>query len=154
MSLFMVLRVGIYQPVIMTLYCMYTHILARIASVFPKQLPLLKSVFLYYICLYCISYDVSDPGRFCTSKSWDHRKRIRQKKRQRSSLLFGERNWFNSMPHYSSSTRMIWRNGWIEEQTIGRMDALEKYKTKPPPSGAKWVFFQKHFFKSSLLLNC
>ena len=39
-----------------------------------------------------------------------NRKRNGQKSRQRSSLLFGGRNSFNSMPHYRFSTRMIWRN--------------------------------------------
>ena len=42
-----------------------------------------------------------------------HRRRNRQKKRQRSSLLFGGRNSFTSMPHYRFSARMIGRIWWI-----------------------------------------
>ena len=59
-------------------------------------------------------------------------RRFRQKRRQRSSLLFGARNWLSStvlyMPHYRFSTRMIWRNGWIEERTFGGMNDSEKWK--------------------------
>ena len=50
-----------------------------------------------------------------------------QKRKQRSSLLFMSQNWFNSLPHYRLSARMIWRNGWIEKWTLGGMDASEKW---------------------------
>ena len=46
-----------------------------------------------------------------------YKRRNRPKRRQRSSLLFGGRNSFNSMPHYRFSTTMIWRKGWFEEWT-------------------------------------
>ena len=49
-------------------------------------------------------------NRLC---SLHHRRRRRQKRRQRSSLLFGK--WFNSMPHYRFSAKIIWGNGWIQE---------------------------------------
>ena len=35
------------------------------------------------------------------------------------------------MPHQPFSARMIWRKGWIEEETLGRMDALEKMDDHP-----------------------
>ena len=36
-----------------------------------------------------------------------------QKRRQRSSLLFGGQNWLNSLPHQLfCGTRTIWRVGW------------------------------------------
>ena len=76
-----------------------------------------------------------------------HRIRIRQRKRQRSSLLFEGRNWFNSMPHYRFNTRMIWRNGWMEERTLGRMDVLP-YHHSPKMN----VLPKSLFFKSSSLL--
>ena len=56
-----------------------------------------------------------------------HRKRIRQKGRQRSSLLVGGRNWMQHNPlfpgwfeekdEYSRITD-AWRNGWSEKQMI------------------------------------
>ena len=39
-----------------------------------------------------------------------------QKGRQRSSLLVGWRNWFNSMPWRPFSARMVWRKGCFEEK--------------------------------------
>ena len=56
----------------------------------------------------------------------DFLSQLRQKRKQRSSLLFGGRNSFNSMPHNRFSTRMIWRKGWREERTLGKIDASEK----------------------------
>ena len=73
-------------------------------------------------------------------------------------MLFEGRNSFHSTPHNRFSTRMIWRKWLIEEWTLGRMDASVKwmiiwftpYQTTTLP---KWMFFQKLFFKSSMLLN-
>ena len=58
------------------------------------------------------------------------------------------------------STRMVWRKVWIEDRTLCGMDGSEKWMTRP--SGVhtlyqtttipKWMFSQKLFFKSSLLL--
>ena len=53
---------------------------------------------------------------------------------------------------------MIWRNGWIEEQTLTGMDASEKWmiiRFTPYQTTTlqKWMCFQKLFFKSSLLLS-
>ena len=78
------------------------------------------------------------------------RRRNRQKRRQRSSLLFGGWNFFHSLPHYRFSTRIIKRKGWIEERTLGRMDASERwYFTWFTPHQSttlqKWMFFQKLF---------
>ena len=50
----------------------------------------------------------SDLG--CTLLGTNHRRRNRQKRRQRLSLLFVGRNSFNSLPHYRFSTRMILKN--------------------------------------------
>ena len=82
----------------------------------------------------------------------------RQKRRQRSSLLFGGWNSFNSMLHYTFSTRMIWRIGLIQEWTLGRMGASKKngwsscsHHIKPPP--LQMDVLSKLIFKSSLLLN-
>ena len=50
--------------------------------------------------------------------------RIRQKGRQRSSLLVGGRNW---PLHFSHITPGWWSKGWTEAQILGRMDALEKW---------------------------
>ena len=88
-----------------------------------------------------------------------HRRRNRQNRRQRSSLLFGGRSSFNSLPLYRFSTRMIWRKGCTGEWMLVRMDASEKWMiiwftshhTKPHPP--KIDVLPKHFFKSSLLLN-
>ena len=56
-----------------------------------------------------------------------------QKRRQRSSLLFGGQNWFNSLLHYRFRARMIWRNGLIEKEkwTLGRLDASEQWDDLP-----------------------
>ena len=91
--------------------------------------------------------------------SKDHWRRIRQKRRQRSSLLAGGQNLFNSMPHSRFSTKMIWKKLWIEErmytwrvECFGKMDdhlILQQQTT----TLTKWMFFQKPFFKSSLLPN-
>ena len=61
----------------------------------------------------------------------------RQKRRQRSSLLFGGQNSLNSLPHYRFSTRMIiiW---------------FTPHQTTSLPI---WMFFKNLYFKSSLLLN-
>ena len=58
------------------------------------------------------------------------------------------------------STRMVWRKVGIEDRTLCGMDGSEKWMTRP--SGVhtlyqtttipKWMFSQKLFFKSSLLL--
>ena len=89
------------------------------------------------------------------------RRRNRQKKMQRSLLLFGGRNvLYSSLTHYRFSTRMIWRKGliYVEEWMLGRMDASEKwmiiwFPLHQATNLPKWMFFQKRFFKSSLLLN-
>ena len=52
----------------------------------------------------------------------------------------------------------FWRKGWIEKRLLGGMDALKKWmiirftphQTTTLP---KWMFSQKPFFKSTLLLN-
>ena len=68
-----------------------------------------------------------------------------QKRRQRSSLLFGGQNWFNALPHYRLSARMIWRIGWIEQWTLGGMDASEKimifknFSLNNPWCYSKWL---------------
>ena len=77
-------------------------------------------------------------------KPRQQRRRNRQKRRQRSSLLFGGQNTFNSIPRDRLSTRMIWRKGWIEEKTRGRMDIYLLIHTKPPPY-QNWIFFEKLF---------
>ena len=53
--------------------------------------------------------------------------------KQRSALLFGGQNWFNSLPQYRFCARMIWRNGhgWIEKWTLGGMDASEHLDDLP-----------------------
>ena len=53
--------------------------------------------------------------------------------KQRSALLFGGQNWFNSLPQYRFCARMIWRNGhgWIEKWTLGGMDASEQLDDLP-----------------------
>ena len=89
---------------------------------------------------------------------WNHRRRIRQKRRRRSSLLVEGRNWFNSIPNKRFSTRMIWRKGWIEELTLGGMKASEKwmiirFTSHQTTALSKWMYFPKFFFKSSLQLN-
>ena len=61
-----------------------------------------------------------------------HRRRIRQKRRQRSSLLIGGLNCFHSMSHERFSTRMIWRKGWQEERTLDH----------PVHTTPKWISFQ------------
>ena len=77
-----------------------------------------------------------------------HTRSYRQKRRQSSSLLLGGQNSFNTMPNYRFSTRMIWRKGWVEERTLGRMDASEKWMIiwfTPHQNHhlPKWMFFQK-----------
>ena len=47
------------------------------------------------------------------------------KRKQRSSLLFGWQDWFNSLPHYRFIARMMWRNGLKEKWTLGGTDASE-----------------------------
>ena len=78
------------------------------------------------LSLYCISV-YRGQHAYC-------RLRIRQKRRQRSSLLIGGWNW---MLHKSFSPRMIWRKGWIEQKKMCRNDDLENgcsfgaHPTKP-----------------------
>ena len=64
-----------------------------------------------------------------------------QKRRQRSSQLFGGKNWLNSLPHYRFSARIIWRNGWIEKRTI---NALEKLMT----------FYSSHYHPLKKVNRC
>ena len=58
--------------------------------------------------------------------------------RQRSSLLFGGKNSFNSMPHYKFSSRKILRKWWIEELTEWMLQkngwSSGSHQTKPPPT--------------------
>ena len=87
-----------------------------------------------------------------------HRRRIRQKRTQRSSMLVGERNCFNSLPHQRFCTRMIWIKGWIEEWILSGTDSSEKWmiiRFTPYQTTTlqKWMFFQRLFFESSFLLN-
>ena len=72
-----------------------------------------------------------------------------------SSLLFGGQYWFNSLPHYRFSARMISRNVWIEKLTLGRMDALEQLDdlpvyTIPNQHPPKMDVLPKTFLHSSL----
>ena len=68
--------------------------------------------------------------------SLPYRRKIKTEKKACSSLL---------------CTRMIWRNGWIEVQTFSGMNVSET--TIQTTTHPKCMFFQKLFFKSSLLLN-
>ena len=82
----------------------------------------------------------------------------RQKKRQRSSLLFGGRTRFKSLPHKIFFTRMILKKRMIGIKTTWRKGCFEKMDdhpvhTIPNHYSTKWMFFQKLLFKSSLLLN-
>ena len=56
-----------------------------------------------------------------------HSRRIKTEERAKG------RNGFNSMSHKRNSTRMICRNGWIEERTLGGMEASEKWMTIDQP---------------------
>ena len=68
--------------------------------------------------MYIVQYVMIEP--------FQHSRKNRQKRRQRSSLTFGGRNWFNSIPHKRFETRMIRRKGWMEEHTrLGSIDASE-----------------------------
>ena len=87
-----------------------------------------------------------------------HRRRIRQKRRQRSSLLVGGTELIQFDAEYRISTRMIGRKRWKEEWTLGGMDASEKlmiiwFTPHQITSLTKRMFLQKPFFKSSLLLS-
>ena len=48
----------------------------------------------------------------CVHCAVQNRRKV-QKNWQRSSLLFGGQNWFNSLSRYLFCTRMIWRKEWI-----------------------------------------
>ena len=57
-----------------------------------------------FVCLKEPQVLVTNSRSQCVSvyfDTWSHRKRIRQKGRQRSSLLVGGQHLFHSMPHYS-----------------------------------------------------
>ena len=64
----------------------------------------------------------------------------------------------DGIPCRTRKFRMVWRKGLLEEWTLGRMDASEKWmiiwftphQTTVLPN---WIIFQKLFFKSFLLLN-
>ena len=91
--------------------------------------------------------------------AWIFRRINRQKRRQRSSLLFGVHNSFNSMPHYRFSPWMIWRKRLIEERTLGRMNASEKwmiicwFTPHQPTTLPKWRFSQILFLGARWLVR-
>ena len=77
----------------------------------------------------------------------------RQKSKQRSSLLFGGRNCFNSLPHLVFSTQIIWRINtrritatWQNGYFVKNGWSSGSHHSKPPP-------YQNFLFRSSLLLN-
>ena len=76
-------------------------------------------------------------NRLC---SLHHRRRRRQKRRQRSSLLFGK--WFNSMPHYRFSAKIIWGNGWIQEIN-GHLEEWMIFQLTPHQTITlpEWMFY-------------
>ena len=91
---------------------------------------------------------------FSYGSNHDYRRRIRQNIRQRSSLLFGGRNWFNSLSHYSIifhpddlKKRINRKNGYLAEWMIIR---FTPYQTT---TQSKWMFFRNILFKSCLMLN-
>ena len=62
-------------------------------------------IFLIKICDYFSSKYTYNKSKKCAKYLRNiHRRRIRQKGRQRALLLFGGRNSFNSIPHYRFST--------------------------------------------------
>ena len=78
-----------------------------------------------------------------------NRKRNGQKSRQRSSLLFGGRNSFNSMPHYRFSTRMIWRNRRTDVWYTGWFRKMDDHlvHTKPIQQPDKMDVLSKTFLQ-------
>ena len=66
----------------------------------------------------------------------------------------GGRNSFSSMPHYRFSTRMIWRKGRIEDQTLGRIMkngwSFGSHHAHQTTTLLKWMFFQKTFLQMIL----
>ena len=71
----------------------------------------------------CCKFSLGLLAKFVLSDGTLHRRRNRQKRRQRSSLMF-----------QFHAALMIWNKGLIEERTLGSMDASEK-----------WMFFPKTF---------
>ena len=76
-----------------------------------------------------------------------------QKRRQRSLLMYGGQNWFNSLPHYRFSARMIFKkrinNGGMDASEIRMIFQFIPQQITTLP---KWMLVQKLFFNLSLLV--
>ena len=97
------------------------------------------------MCLVTLPHPARRPAQLNSTQEWKRstgEQSQPQKRRQRSSLLLGGQKWFNSLPHYRFSARMIWRNGLIEKYTLGRMCTSGKMDDLLVHTLAKWMFFQ------------
>ena len=88
-----------------------------------------------------IQYQISETpfATPCSYTTWFHNMAI-QKRRQRSSLLLGGQNWFNSLPRYLFCTMTIWRIGCNSANKMGMNSSFYSHnpgsKKFCPPSSS------------------